>query len=678
MGITDYHEANRRSMVEFFEAGSKQTRRLGFELEHSLVHKHTGKTATYDEPGGVCDVLMRLSEHYDEQILDDGNLIGLSRPGEVITLEPAAQLEISAGPYDTIPEIELTYLVFRRRLEAVLEEFGLYAPLTGYNPVDKSDDLEIIPKFRYERMNEFLGKQSPYGQCMMRGSASLQVSIDFANERDAMRKLRISSAIAPILALITDNAPVFEGEPRKHQLVRTYIWSHMHPDRVGTVPGIMRPDFTFADYADYVLSRQAILIPGDDGWISAGDSTFDDLYANRRMTKRDIEHALSMVWPDVRLKSFVEIRPADAMPFEYSIAYTALIKNLFYDERNLRVLEELLEGIGHPDVDSAKKSLFADGYQGRVYGRPAHFWADELLLLASGSATREENDYLEPLQTMVGHRFTLAGVWKASEERAAEHCTPAGTDSGSRGFVPRIGILPRYDFEFGDVSTTEGYMSAVIAAGGFPFVLPHTGDPALYKRIIETSDGFVVPGGHDIYPSVYGKEREAHLNRPVHGRDEMESTLIPAIIESGKPLLGICRGMQMINVACGGTLHQHIRTANPESEIVHMQERPFNRATHSVSVEGKSILRGIVESDELEVNSMHHQCVDELGDSLRVSAVAHDGTIEAIESTGPTFVLGVQWHPELLWRTCPEAARIFKRLVREASRLEESMASALL
>lgn len=676
MARIDYREANRRLITEFFEAGCKQTRRLGFELEHSLIRKDTGKAASYSEPGGVRDVLERLAPAYDEQSFEDGNIVGLAKNDEVITLEPAAQLEISAGPFSDITEIERCYLDFRLRLNPILEEFGLDTPMTGYNLTQRAEDLELIPKFRYNRMNEFLGGQSPYGRCMMRGSASLQVSIDYASEEDAMSKIRVVSAMAPILSLITDNAPMFEGKPRKNHLVRAYVWAQMNQDRVGTVPGIMRHDFSFDDYADYIMTRQAILIPGgDEGWISAGDATFDDVYSDRRMTTVELEHALSMVWPDVRLKRFVEIRPADAMPFDFSIAYTALIKNLFYDRKNLRVLDDLIEGIGHSDVDTAKKSLFADGYEGNVYGKPARFWADELLLLAAGSATRDEIAYLEPLQSMVSNRFTLASTWQGSElgEEVSrkEEVHAVALETGA----PRVGILPRFDFDLGDLSITEGYMTGVLAAGGFPFVLPKTDNPFILKRAIESCDGFIVPGGHDILPDLYGKTRELHLSRTVRERDQLEVSLVPSIIASGKPILGICRGMQMINVACGGTLHQDIHTSNPSSTIDHVQEKPYERPTHTVSVVAGSKLRDIVKTETLEVNSIHHQCVDRLGDGLRVAAYAPDGTIEAIESSGDAFVLGLQWHPEYLWREKAEASSIFKQFVRASAEQQRKSAA---
>ncbi|MBO4352119.1 MAG: glutamate--cysteine ligase, partial [Eggerthellaceae bacterium] len=335
---TKFHDINRKNLVAYFEKGDKYTRSLGFELEHIILHAGSGEKVSYSEPGGIRDVLIKLSEKYDRVLYDGEDIIGCESPQEVITIEPAGQIEVSLGPCMSVFEVERIYLGFRSKLDPILEEFGLVTPMLGYNPSAKVDDLELIPKYRYQCMTKFLGAQAHEGLCMMRGTASLQVSIDFRHEADALRKLRIAEIIAPILSLICDNSPVYEAEERTFKLVRTAVWAGMKQDRVGTVPGSLSKDFSFADYADYILSREAILVPDADaaeGWRYVANQTFDEIYADREMTKAEIEHALSMVWPDARLKNFVEIRPADAMPLEYSLAYVVLVRALFYNDRNL-------------------------------------------------------------------------------------------------------------------------------------------------------------------------------------------------------------------------------------------------------------------------------------------------------------------------------------------------------
>jgi len=410
---TPFHTINRDKIVAYFTKGDKFTRSLGFELEHVVLHDETGHAASYSEPGGIRDVLTRLSEKYDRAIFDGDSIIGCESPRELITIEPAGQLEVSLGPCKSVSDIERLYAGFREKLDPILREFGLKTPMLGYAPLDKARDLELIPKFRYECMSTFLGAQADEAICMMRGTCALQISIDFRTEADAMRKLRIAEIIAPILALICDNSPMFEGKERTCRLVRTAVWVGMNQDRVGTVPGSLDPSFSFADYADYILSREAILVPDSDdesGWRYVADQTFDEIYADREMTDTELEHALSMVWPDARLKKFVEIRPADAMPIEYALAYAALISAVFYSDRNLDVLEPMLENVQKEDVVRAKTTLMEQGYDAMVYGRSAAFWADTLIELASGELGKDEGAYLEPLASLVSHRATLADI----------------------------------------------------------------------------------------------------------------------------------------------------------------------------------------------------------------------------------------------------------------------------
>lgn len=662
-GQSDFHKLNRDKLVAFFEKGDKYTRSLGFELEHVLLHKGTHAPVTYSEPCGVRDVLRRLSPAYDEVLKDGDDIIGLSRPGEAITIEPAAQLEISAGPFTSVVDIERSYLEFRQKLDPILDECGLETPMLGYNPSAKAGDLELIPKFRYECMTKFLGAQAYEGICMMRGTASLQVSIDFRNEADAMRKLRLAQVLAPILALMCDNSPKFEAEERTSQLVRTAVWAGMNQDRVGTIPGSLSPGFSFADYADYILSREAILVPDEqapEGWRYVANQTFDEVYAHREMTDVEIEHALSMVWPDARLKNFVEIRPADAMPIEYCLAYAVLIRSVFYNDCNLDVLDSMLGTVDEEQVRQAKQELMRLGYGAQVYGRPVEFWADLLMVLASGTLEPGEFIYLEPLASMVKYRFTLAGIWPRLMEKRFR--MPAGTPD-----APIIGVVPRYDFEWTGLAIGDDYLSGLAESGAVPVVLPATSDPEHIKRIVAACDGFLIPGGQDIDPGRYGAARKPHTHRSATARDAMEQVLVPAAIAAGKPLLGICRGMQSLNVALGGTLHQDIQANVSPDALPHVQGRPFDLPAHMVDVVEGTRLSSIVEAPRLGVNTIHHQSVAKLGEGLVVSAVStDDGIVEGIELPGDNFVVGVQWHPEHMWRTRPHSKRLFHAFVEAA------------
>lgn len=404
------HNANVKSIVDYFIKGIKpNASKLGIELEHTLV-RDDGTPVQYLDPDGQKQLLAKLSPQFKEEVhTSEGHLIGLIRDHENITLEPGSQLELSAGPYDDLQVAKNDFEAFEKMLEDALEGQNISVLTPGYHPTRRAIDLELLPKRRYMFMNEYLGAISMFGICMMRGSASTQVSIDYTSVPDCLRKLKVANACVPVFALITDNSPIFEAEERPHLLMRTEIWEKCDPDRCLTVPGVMDNDFTLEDYAEYILNVPAIVakVNGKDEF---SERTFDELFAEEAMTTADVEHALSMFFTDVRLKQYIEIRPADAMPIDCAIAYAALIKGIFYDEQSLTAAERIFAGVTAQDIADAKASLMEQGYNGAIYGHPASEIADEIISIASSGLDDKDLKLLQPLAELVTNRTTLADI----------------------------------------------------------------------------------------------------------------------------------------------------------------------------------------------------------------------------------------------------------------------------
>ena len=405
------HDENVQAIVDYFEDGIKDPNepgRLGIEIEHVVVGEHS-RAVSYSEENGVRWILEQLSGDYPEKSFgDDGDLLGLAADGKTVTLEPAAQLELSSGPYEYAAELQDDYSAFQHRLGLIAGGSNVRAVTIGYHPTAKADDLELIPKQRYRFMDRHFAKYGPFGRCMMRGSAATQVSIDYYSVDDCLRKLRLASAIAPLLALLCDNSPVFEGKPRAHHMVRTEIWQKCDPARCGVVPGALDADFTLEAYAEYVLRALAIFGIGQDGRSFATDKTFDELYAAKPMTTAEVEHALSLFFNDARLKTYLEIRPADSMPLPHVMAYASLIKGLFYSDAGLDALDELTSGVDEAAVAQAKEALMADGYDAAVYGKTAAAQIDALFDIARGGLSRMDQGFLNPLWQLARMRKTLA------------------------------------------------------------------------------------------------------------------------------------------------------------------------------------------------------------------------------------------------------------------------------
>lgn len=406
-------EFNKAALVSYFEQGAvAEPREVGIELEHFLVDG-TGEPLSYSQPHGVRDVLTALSERYPEKTMHGNDILGVAKPQMSVTIEPAAQLELSAGPFASLDTAKRIFDEFEADAAWALEPVCGQAMAVGYDPSERALDKELIPKARYAHMNEYLSAISVWGPRMMRGSASTQVSIDYRNEADCVAKMRVAAVLAPMFSLICDNAAMFEGGPRPHPCMRTEVWKYCDPDRCNTPPRLLDESFGFASYADYILDTPAIVRMDERGEAHYDPRPFGEIFAETPMTRADVEHALSMVFPDVRLKTYVEIRPADSMPVDFVIAYAALVKGLFYCDECLDALHYSSKSLNAQAIAQAKEEIMAHGYGARIYGRDAGELADELFEMARRGLMRiapHEKDFLEPLALLAGARTTLADL----------------------------------------------------------------------------------------------------------------------------------------------------------------------------------------------------------------------------------------------------------------------------
>jgi putative glutamine amidotransferase len=231
-------------------------------------------------------------------------------------------------------------------------------------------------------------------------------------------------------------------------------------------------------------------------------------------------------------------------------------------------------------------------------------------------------------------------------------------------FKPLIGITAWYDYTKGDTYLKKGYIEAVNRAGGVSMLIPATEDYDIVLEIIRRCDGFLLSGGGDIDAKHFGE-----INLPCNGelsplRDEMEIMISREAVSRSKPLFGICRGMQIMNVALGGSIYQDIFCQIKDRQLVkHQQDAPKWYPIHKVDVEEDSALFRITGRKQLEVNSYHHQAVKDVAEGFRVTAKAEDGVIEAIEHTLSRFALGVQWHPELMIDRNAEMFGLFEAFI---------------
>lgn len=230
---------------------------------------------------------------------------------------------------------------------------------------------------------------------------------------------------------------------------------------------------------------------------------------------------------------------------------------------------------------------------------------------------------------------------------------------------PLIGMLPLWDEARHSCWMLPGYQEGLEAAGALPITLPLTADGAELSQLAALCDGFLFTGGQDVEPRLYGEEPIPACGVRCPVRDDMELELLRLAIEKDKPVLGICRGLQLLNVFLGGTLYQDLPTQHP-SPICHSMTPPYDRAVHTVTVLPDTPIASLFRQTRIGVNSYHHQAVHVLAPALTEMARSEDGIVEAAYLREKTFVWAVQWHPEMAFREDENSRKLFSAFVSAA------------
>jgi len=215
------------------------------------------------------------------------------------------------------------------------------------------------------------------------------------------------------------------------------------------------------------------------------------------------------------------------------------------------------------------------------------------------------------------------------------------------------GMFPGYARSY----VNNDYVAAVLAAGGIPLIIPVSTDKNVVDAQLDLVDGLILSGGYDVNPLVFGEEPHRLLGTTLDDRDTFDTMLIKGALAAGKPILGICRGVQILNAVCGGTLYQDCSLAE-NSDVKHWQGNQPTHRTHTIWIEKESVLHDIF-GDKTTVNSFHHMALKDIAPGFKVTARAQDGIVEAFEKEEGSFVLGVQFHPEMMYRD-EDMLKLFK------------------
>ncbi len=392
--MIDYKKENINRITDYISSGIKKegTQKIGIECEHFITNADCSPVSFYGEKG-VEKILELLRELYPDATFSDGHLVGLNDGKVYITLEPAAQIEVSIIPFDDINKIKDLYLLFVKRIKKILDTFGYQLHTVGYHPGAEADDLCLIPKERYRLMDSYFKSIGNTPQYMMRGSASVQVNIDYFSEDDFAQKFRLANLLTPMFYLITDNAKTFEKNNFEGFSARSFAWENVDSSRCGAL------DFKFfRQYAAWIYSGCPVFIQQNNKDIACYNKTNENIFDSKLLTEDEIKHILSMVFPDVRVKQFIEIRAGDSMPPDYMFAYAALIKGLFYNKSAVEKINNMFFYVSEFDIRQQIKTIRCNGFDCQYFCTDFYKVIEKVFSLAEENLSSEEKQLMQPLK----------------------------------------------------------------------------------------------------------------------------------------------------------------------------------------------------------------------------------------------------------------------------------------
>jgi glutamate--cysteine ligase len=342
----------KRQLVEYVEAGCKPRSawRVGTEHEKFVFRRSDLHRAPYDGLDGIGALLVGMTRFGWRPVLEAGNVIALSNDSQCsITLEPGGQFELSGAPLETLHQTCAEVHEHLRQVREVCDELGLGMIGLGFDPTSRRDEVGWMPKGRYRIMGDYMPKKGGHGVDMMLRTCTVQANLDYGSEEDMVRKFRASLALQPIAVALFANSPFVEGRPSGYLSYRSLVWTDTDPDRCGTLPFVFEDGFGFERYVDYMLDVPMYFVYRDGRYIDASGQSFRDFMAGRLPALPGEVPSLSdwadhqtTAFPEVRLKTFLEMRGADGGPWRRLCALPALWVGLLYDEAALDAACDLI------------------------------------------------------------------------------------------------------------------------------------------------------------------------------------------------------------------------------------------------------------------------------------------------------------------------------------------------
>ncbi|XAT62427.1 glutamate--cysteine ligase [Rhodobacteraceae bacterium Araon29] len=379
-------------MVEYLASGCKPKSdwRIGTEHEKFGYCKDTLKPIPYSGKRSILTVLEGLRDEYGwAPILEAGNLIGLSKNGANVSLEPGGQLELSGAPLETIHETCDEVNTHLREVRLVADRVGVGFIGLGAAPTWNHEDMPVMPKGRYKLMTDYMDKVGSMGKSMMYRTCTVQVNLDFGSEADMVQKMRVALALQPVATALFANSPFFEGKPNGHQSWRSRIWRDLDADRTGMLPFVFEDGFGFEAWVDYALDVPMYFVYRDGKYLNALGQSFRDFLKGQLPalpgqipTLGDWADHLTTIFPEARVKQFIEMRGADGGPWRRLCALPAFWVGLCYDQTTLDAAWDLVKDWDAETRENLRVAASQNGLNASVDGIELLALSKEVVALA--------------------------------------------------------------------------------------------------------------------------------------------------------------------------------------------------------------------------------------------------------------------------------------------------------
>jgi len=392
---------NKRELVERLGSGAKPKAdwRIGTEHEKFGFTEKTLRPLPYDGPASIRRLLEGLAKQFGwAPILEGENIIGLKKGMASVSLEPGGQFELSGAPLETIHETCREITDHLRETRAVAEPMGAAFLGLGFSPIWSFDETPMMPKGRYGIMKAYMEKVGRLGRQMMFRSCTVQTNLDFGSEADMVKKMRVSLALQPIVTALFANSPFAENRTNGFLSYRSHVWLDTDPDRTGMLPFAFEDGFGFERYVDYALDVPMYFVRREGKYIDCSGLSFRDFMAGKLPVlpgelpaMDDFDDHISTIFPEVRLKTFLEMRGADAGPQTSLCALSALWAGLLYDQAALDGAWELVKGWTAAERQALRSAVPMLGLKAPIRNTTAQKIAQDVVAFARAGLSRRNN-----------------------------------------------------------------------------------------------------------------------------------------------------------------------------------------------------------------------------------------------------------------------------------------------